>query len=309
MIKYSVIIISYDNFSSTTELILKSLLNSKSKYNTEIILFDNGSTDETIRGIKNYENLDDRLKTIFNGENLGFAGGNNRAFKHSTGNQVIFLNSDTITTFESLDILIDEMDDIKCQILGPISNAVSGVQKIKVYTNKVTEILKEGEFIMNSKHQLPPFVTDCLSFFCIAMYRSIFTKLNGLDEKYQLGYYEDTDFCFRARKKGIILFCTEKVFVYHKGEGSFANVSNTTTTLENKKRFKKLHGGFKSKKVRVENLDRIKSYRKQLKLGTVNPVIDFLFSRRTSMIYPCSPRNWVKKILYFLNYLAIILKD
>jgi len=124
-----------------------------------------------------------------------------------------------------------------------------------------------------------------------------------------MGYYEDADFCFRARKAGMKLHCTERVFVYHKGEGSFANVSIKSTILKNKKRFKKHHKGVKSRKVRIENLDRIKFYIKQLKAGKMSPVVDYLYSRRTSMIYSSRPRNWVKKIQYFFNYLAIIFKD
>jgi GT2 family glycosyltransferase len=304
--KYSIIVISYENFSSTTELLLKSLLAGKSKYDTEIILFDNGSSSETLRQIKLLKETDDRLKVICNHENLGFAGGNNKAFQQCSGKVVIFLNSDTITTFSVLDRLVEEMGEYSLEVLGPISNAVSGVQKIKIFANDKDLILKEGEFINNSEFSIEPFETACLSFFCIAMEREVYERLEGLDEWYQLGYYEDTDFCFRARKSGIKLHCTERVFVYHKGEGSFANVSIKATILKNKKRFQKLHGGVESRKVRDENLDRIKFYVNLLKTVESGPVIDYLLSRRISMISEYSPKSIVKKFLYFLNYLALL---
>ena len=309
MVKYSVIIISFESFSETTELLLNSLLSSKSKYNAEIILLDNGSSVETADQLKQIKDMDERLKVIFNPDNLGFAGGNNKAFGKSSGEIAIFLNSDTITSFYALDRLVDEMENNHIRILGPISNEVSGVQKIKIFSNDVNQILKEGEFINNSDISLEPFETDCLSFFCIAIKRRVYEELNGLDEEYKMGYYEDTDFCFRARKLGIPLHCSEKVFIYHKGEGSFGKTSIESQINHNKKRFKKIHGGFKSRKARVENLERIKFYIKQLKAGKMSPVIDFLYSRRTSMIYQSRPRNWVKKVQYFFNYLAIIFKD
>ena len=131
--KYSVIVISFENFSTTTDLLLKSLLSSKSKYEAEIILFDNGSTSETSKQIKLLKGKDKRLKVICNKKNLGFAGGNNQAFKHSQGEVIIFLNSDTITTFSALDRLVEEMGKYSLEILGPLSNAVSGVQKIKIF--------------------------------------------------------------------------------------------------------------------------------------------------------------------------------
>lgn len=298
--KYSVVVISFENFWTTTDLLLKSLLSSKSKYETEIILFDNGSTFETSRQIKSLKGKDKRLKVICNQKNLGFAGGNNQAFKHSKGEIIIFLNSDTITTFSALDRLVEEMGKYSLEILGPLSNAVSGVQKIKIFANDKDLILKEGEFINNSELSIEPFETDCLSFFCICMNREIYEKLHGLDEEYKMGYYEDTDFCFRARKLGIKLHCTENVFVYHKGEGSFSNVSMESLIVENRKRFKKLHKGVKSRKVRIENLDRIVKY-KEIMTGDGTILLDFLFSRRVFLLNEYRPKNFLQRLIYRMS--------
>ena len=296
--KYSVIVISFENFSTTTDLLLKSLLSSKSKYETEIILFDNGSTAETSKQIKLLKGKDKRLKVICNQKNLGFAGGNNQAFKHSKGEVIIFLNSDTITTFSALDRLVEEMWKYSLEILGPVSNAVSGVQKIKIFANDKDQILKEGEFINNSELSIEPFETDCLSFFCICMNREIYEKLHGLDEEYKMGYYEDTDFCFRARKFGIRLHCTENVFVYHKGEGSFSNVSMESTIVENRKRFKRLHRGVKSRKVRDENLDRVKYYKKQLQENQTAEHWHFFIRRRSKLFKDYKPRGLIRALVY-----------
>ena len=147
-------------FLNQTDTLLKSLLSSESKYETEIILFDNGSTFETSNQIKLLKGKDKRLKVICNHKQL-FCGGNNQAFKHSKGEIIIFLNSDTITTFPVLDRLVEEMG--KYSLLA-LSNAVSGVQKIKIFANDKDLILKEGEFINNSELSIEPFETDCLSF-------------------------------------------------------------------------------------------------------------------------------------------------
>jgi len=296
--KYSVIVISFENFSTTTDLLLKSLLSSKSKYEAEIILFDNGSSSESLRQIKLLKETDERLKVICNQKNLGFAGGNNQAFKHSKGEIIIFLNSDTITTFPVLDRLVEEMGKYSLEILGPLSNAVSGVQRIKIFANDKNLILKEGEFINNSELSIEPFETDCLSFFCICMNREIYEKLHGLDDEYKMGYYEDTDFCFRARKSGIRLHCTENVFVYHKGEGSFSNVSMESTIVENRKRFKKLHRGLKSRKVRDENLDRLKYYKKQLQENQTAEHWHFLIRRRSELFKDYKPKGIIRALVY-----------
>jgi len=308
VVKYSIIIISYENFPETTGQLLNYLLPSQSKYEAEVILFDNGSTAETLRQIKLLTETDERLKVICNHENLGFAGGNNQAFTYTSGEVVIFLNSDTITTFPVLDRLIDEMSQVEATVIGPISNQVSGVQKIKIFTSDVQQILNEGEFINNSDVSLEPFETDCLSFFCIAIKRDIYSLLNGLDEGYEMGYYEDADFCFRARKAGMKLHCTERVFVYHKGEGSFANVFIKSTILKNKKRFKKHHKGVKSRKVRIENLDRIRFYKKQLKegQGSPGPILDFLFSRRFGLTAEYKPKSFLTGLMHEIKSWTIL---
>jgi GT2 family glycosyltransferase len=242
--------------------------------------------------------MDKRLKVICNQKNLGFAGGNNQAFKHSKGEVVIFLNSDTITTFSVLDRLVEEMGEYSLEILGPLSNEVSGVQKIKIFANDKDLILKEGEFINNSELSIEPFETDCLSFFCICMNREIYEKLHGLDEGYKMGYYEDTDFCFRARKSGIRLHCTENVFVYHKGEGSFSNVTMESTIVENRKRFKRLHRGVKSRKVRDENLDRVKHYKKQLGEKKRAEHWHFFITRRIALYKDYKPKGLIRALVY-----------
>ena len=67
--KYSIIIISYENFSSTTGQLVDYLLPSKSKYEVEVILFDNGSSAETLTQIKLLTGTDGRLKVICNQKN------------------------------------------------------------------------------------------------------------------------------------------------------------------------------------------------------------------------------------------------
>ncbi len=80
-----------------------------------------------------------------------------------------------------------------------------------------------------------------LFFFCVLIRRNLYEELQGLDEDFGLGYYEDTDFVYRAIKAGKQMVISEKTFVYHKGKGSFSKVNGAVRKLmkKNKKLFRK----------------------------------------------------------------------
>ena len=77
----SIIILNYNGEKFLKECISSVLVQSYSEF--ELILFDNNSTDGSIKFIK--ENFHDkRLKIVESAVNLGFAAGNNEALKHCT---------------------------------------------------------------------------------------------------------------------------------------------------------------------------------------------------------------------------------
>lgn len=98
----SIIIVSY-NTSKLTLACLKSILadkgllfGAKSKVETsiptEIIVVDNASHDDTIQKLLNFP----QIKILKNKTNLGFGPANNQGLKASSGEYILFLNSDTL---------------------------------------------------------------------------------------------------------------------------------------------------------------------------------------------------------------------
>lgn len=59
----------------------------------EVVLVDNGSTDDTLERIAPYR-ADPRLRVFINDTNLGVTGNHNRAFEHSRGDYVVWLSAD-----------------------------------------------------------------------------------------------------------------------------------------------------------------------------------------------------------------------
>src|SRR5690242_411553 len=60
--------------------------------NQEIIVVDNGSTDDSVKRVRETFPF---VRLIENGENLGFAKGNNVGIRASKGKYVVLLNADT----------------------------------------------------------------------------------------------------------------------------------------------------------------------------------------------------------------------
>lgn len=82
----------------------------KSQYvNFEVILVDNASTDHSLKEAQETFGADPRLKIVQNTQNLGFSGGNNIGFGHSTGEYIVFLNNDTVVEETWLSCLVDAM--------------------------------------------------------------------------------------------------------------------------------------------------------------------------------------------------------
>lgn len=96
--KVSIIILNYN-----TKELLRNCIDSiikSTKINYEIIVVDNGSTDDSVQMIEeNYK----EIVLIKNKSNLGFSAGNNKARTKVKGKFVLFLNSDTIIKEDSID--------------------------------------------------------------------------------------------------------------------------------------------------------------------------------------------------------------
>ncbi len=60
-----------------------------------------------------------------------------------------------------------------------------------------------------------------LFFFCVMIRRELWESLGGLDEIYQLGTYEDDDFCLRARMAGWSMAVNPGVFVFNHVSKTF----------------------------------------------------------------------------------------
>lgn len=182
---------------------------------TEVILVDNGSTDNSVAYV---ERSFPSVKIIETGRNLGFAGGMNTGISSSTGDIVILLNNDTIVYRDWLARLVECMQaDYRIGIAG-----------CKVFFSDGVTLQHAGGFVSyplgfahhygyreQDKGRLDtitdvPYVTGA----AMAIRRSLLNVIRGLDASYFF-YYEDVDICYRARSAGWRVVITPKSSLVH----------------------------------------------------------------------------------------------
>ena len=101
------IIIPHHNGEDLLHNCLESLLNNISIQDFEIIVVDNGSTDDSAEKAK--ENFPS-INLLKSEKNLGYSGGCNLGAKDSKGEYIIFLNNDTFHAKNWIEELIKFLD-------------------------------------------------------------------------------------------------------------------------------------------------------------------------------------------------------
>ena len=211
--KVSIIIPVYNRIEYTRKC-LESVFEFGSKYDFEIIVVDNYSTD----GTKEYlDGLGEKITAVHNKENLGFARASNMGAKHAKGEYLLFLNNDTIVTKNWMDILVRELDNNQnvaiagSKLLFPdetIQHAGVVFDENKLPYHIYAREIKEKDYV-NKKRTF-----NALTAACMLVRKSIFNEVGCFDENFLNGY-EDIDLCLKIKELGMdIMYCPESV-LYH----------------------------------------------------------------------------------------------
>ncbi len=295
----SIIIVSYNNFEESTSPCLQSLMEQSGNF--EIIVVDNNSTTETKDKLQQFAAADKRIQLAFNSTNRGYAGGNNDGVALASSETIILLNNDTIVpdgSIEKLTTLLHQHP--QWQMLGPVTNSCGNEQQIFCHGSNSHEILLEGAAWCRKSAGFS-LETDILGFFAVAMPRKVYNRLSGLNEAFGLGFYEDTDFCYRAKAEGMKLVITEEVFIYHQGSSTFSKMKDETRRLmkKNRKLFRKLHGSSPGAvHVREKIIHILKQYQTALKQNKNIGILQDRAENRLQTAEGLQPTSFFKRYLY-----------
>jgi hypothetical protein len=184
----------------------------------EIIVVDNGSTDNSAKSIKK---IYPQVKLIENRRNLGFCVGNNVGIKKASGDLIILLNNDTIVDSGWIKEILKKAKDPKVGIVG--CRLYFPRTKVIQVIGFRSKFLGYREAIGSGEEDIGQFDSvDNVDYVCgasLAIKREVIAKIGLLDSKF-CAYNEDIDLCVRAKKAGYMV-TTSNAVVYHYKSLSF----------------------------------------------------------------------------------------
>ncbi len=211
-------------------------------YPFELIFVDNGSTDGTVDWLKTFSAQNDGVRAIYNSENRGFSAGNNQGVAKAGGDYICLLNNDVLVADGWLEDLIDAFDrDERIGMVGAVTNKASGMQILK--NIPYTDDAGFYPFADNWRAQHQGEVTPRrrLAGFVMLTGRTVYEQVQGFDEGYGLGNFEDDDISLKIRAAGYALMVHDGTYIHHYGHSSFkANKIDLLESLKaNEKIFRK----------------------------------------------------------------------
>ena len=242
-INTSAIIINY----GTPNLCIDSL-SSLVRYPTppdsvvKIIVVDNKSKDNSISLIAsavNQSNWTESISIIANKENNGFSSGNNIGILSSSSEYILLLNSDTIVRPKAVELLVKTLDDNpEMGFASPRLEWPDGKPQESCFrfhrpinelirsacTGPITKLFKRYEVPIAVDENLS--YPEWTSFACVLIRREVFEDIGLLDEGFFM-YFEDVDFCKRAREAGWKIINNPEARVVHLRGGSSPVKSQT----------------------------------------------------------------------------------
>lgn len=297
----SIIITSYNGLQENTVPCLESIFKTTTDCDFEVVVVDNNSTDGTRDYLRRLASQRRNLKLVLNKSNRGFAGGSNDGINASAGSYLVLLNNDTMVTSGWQERLLRPLrKDRETGMTGPVSNEVGNEQRIFIMGKTPEDIMGEGSaWCGMSKGDT--FQTERLGFFCVAIQREVIETIGLLDENFGRGYFEDDDYCIRAREAGYRLVCCEDVFIYHRGSKSFSAAEAQTRALmkKNRKMLEEKHGvKYHPPHPRVRQMDLIEAYLERLQKEGPTEGLIFRINNRLRLLEKMEPRGPLKRLRY-----------
>ena len=224
------VIVPVCNHAKVTEDCLLALEATLPKdWPAEVIVVDDASTDETPQMLAQWMRNAPWLRAIRNVTNSGFIDSCNHGAKEAHGEILVFLNNDTLPQPGWLEALVDTLRSHRD------AGAVGG--KLLWPDGRIQEaggaIFSDGSGFNVGRGEpdrdAPAFSfvreVDYCSGALLATPRTLFWDIGGFDVRFRPAYYEDADYCFAVRAKGLKVYYQPSAVITH-----LEGVSNGTDT-------------------------------------------------------------------------------
>ncbi len=188
--------------------------------NHEIVLLDNASSDGSVEAIRA---AFAQVQIIQLSENCGYAGNNNvgiAAALQRGADWVFVLNEDTLLASDSLSRLIATGEaDARIGVVGPMVYHYDEPQVIQSAGGQLGPqwVAKHiGQNEEDGGQFAGPREVDWISGCAILVRRECVEQVGMLDERF-FYYWEETEWCLRARRQGWRVVHVAEAKVWHKG--------------------------------------------------------------------------------------------
>lgn len=214
---------------------LASLLPQLAGLSAKVVVVDNHSGDDSVERIESWLAANDEngiVELIRSGVNSGFAGGNNTGIRALRSKLYLLLNSDTVVRPGAIATMLETAQ--RFPEAGLVSPRLEwpdgqGQESCFRFHTPISELMRASqtglvERVFNKYIIALPVQTtlakpEWTSFACVLVRDEVFGQIGLLDEGYFM-YFEDVEFCHRARKAGWDIVHNPDARVVHLRGGS-----------------------------------------------------------------------------------------
>lgn len=232
-IDLSIVILNFNTVDLTRTCLQTVFASKLGKYTMEVIVCDNGSTDQSREMIRKEFPL---VFLIDNKKNLGFAAGNNPGIRKAKGRYVLLLNTDTEIPQNTLRVMLTFMDNNSevgastCKLLltdGSIDPACHrgfpAPWAAFSYFLKLEQLFPKsklfGGYHLGYKNFETIHEVDVISGAFFLVRKEVIIQVGMLDEEYFF-YGEDMDWCYRIKEAGWKIIYNPTVTTLHRKKQS-----------------------------------------------------------------------------------------
>jgi len=233
---YSFVLVCYNNWNLSRQAITSLISSLDDKYKTkaiELIIVNNGSTDETSLGIEDlrklYTSEPIEITEIKLEENMGYAVGLNIGLARTTGRIITIMNNDLIFTkdwFNGLAEILENNYGVGAAV--PYLSYAATIQNVGVLFDSRDEIDNFAKKFMQDNKEKVTYIDNVISA-CVSFRRDMLMLIGGFDFWFGMGMADDTDWSLRANITGLKVAVVGSSFVYHIGNATFAKIPEITS--------------------------------------------------------------------------------
>jgi cellulose synthase/poly-beta-1,6-N-acetylglucosamine synthase-like glycosyltransferase len=204
--RFSIIVPAY-NSEKTLSACFESLADqSVSEANYEIIVVDDGSTDDTSKITKRFN-----VKYIFQ-TNQGPAAARNKGADAAAGQIILFTDADCVPGHNWIREMVSPFSDR--EVVG-VKGTYKTIQKGLVAKFAQAEFEDRYDLLQKSS------TIDMIDTYSAAFRKDVFLNIGGFDQSFPVANNEDTDLSYRLAAAGYKLVFNPAAFVYHTHPDTF----------------------------------------------------------------------------------------